>query len=138
MKNIYLFYIVFQVLKVLLINICKIQSPDLLFPFAFTSAGTVHETRLFRSAELFRTYTNFMTAIAQITKVIKLNHLYLYDIQLITLKLSFRSMIRLLFLFMVSNEDQIKAKKARMFLYFLPLIFYLQHIGTGWDLTKQC
>ena len=77
-----------------------------------------------------------MTAIAQRTR--KLNHLYLYDIQLITFKLSFRSMIRLLFLFMVSNEDQIKAKKARMFLYFLLPIFYLQHIGTGWDLTKQC
>ena len=31
MKNIYPFCIVFQVLKVLLIKICKIQPPDLLF-----------------------------------------------------------------------------------------------------------
>ena len=30
-----LFYIVFQVLKVLIINICKIQLPDLLFPVVF-------------------------------------------------------------------------------------------------------
>ena len=36
---------------------------------------------LFGSAELFQSYTNFVTAIAQRAKIIKLNHLYLYDIQ---------------------------------------------------------
>ena len=38
-----IFYIVFQVLKVLLIKICKIQSLDLLFLFllAFTSADII-------------------------------------------------------------------------------------------------
>ena len=37
---------------------------------------------LFRSAGLFRwSYTNFITAIAQRTKIITLNQLYLYDIQ---------------------------------------------------------
>ena len=34
-----------------------------------------------REMGLFRSYTNFITAIAQRTKIIKLNHLYLYDIQ---------------------------------------------------------
>ena len=34
-----------------------------------------------RSAGLFWSYTNFTTAIAQRTKTIKLNHLYLQDIQ---------------------------------------------------------
>ena len=34
-KKYVLFYIVFQVLKVLIINICKIQLPDLLFPVVF-------------------------------------------------------------------------------------------------------
>ena len=40
------FYIVFQVLKVLLINICKIQSLDLLFLvflLAFTSADIIFQ-----------------------------------------------------------------------------------------------
>ena len=37
MKNTYLFYIVFQVLKVLLIKIFKIQQPYLLFLFVFIS-----------------------------------------------------------------------------------------------------
>ena len=39
------------------------------------------EMGLFRSAGLFRSYANFITAIAQRTKIIKLNHLHLYDIQ---------------------------------------------------------
>ena len=42
MKNTYLFYTVFQVLKV--IKNCKIQPPDLLFLYgllAFTSAGII-------------------------------------------------------------------------------------------------
>ena len=38
-----------------------------------------HEMGLFQSARIFRSYTNFITAIAQKTKVIKLSHLYLYD-----------------------------------------------------------
>ena len=37
MKNRYLFYILLQVLKVLLIKICKTQPPDLLFLFVFIS-----------------------------------------------------------------------------------------------------
>ena len=44
MKNKHLFYIVFQVLKVLVIKICKIQPPDLnffLFLLAFTLAGII-------------------------------------------------------------------------------------------------
>ena len=44
MKTTYLFYIVSQVLKVLLIKNCKRQPPDLLFLFvllAFTSAGII-------------------------------------------------------------------------------------------------
>ena len=36
---------------------------------------------LFRSAGLFRSYTNFITAIAQRTKIVKLNHLYQNYIQ---------------------------------------------------------
>ena len=49
-----------------------------------------------------------------------------------TFKLSFKTMVRLL-LFMVStNEDlNMKAKKARTFLYFLFLIFYLRYILVG-------
>ena len=44
-------------------------------------------------------------------------------------KLSFRSIVGLL---MASNEDlNMKAKKARTFLYFLFLIFYLQYILVG-------
>ena len=38
-----------------------------------------HEMGLFQSAGIFRSYTNFITAIAQKTKVIKLSHLCLYD-----------------------------------------------------------
>ena len=54
MKKIYLFYIVFQVLKVLLIKVCKIQPPDclfLLFLLAFTSAGIIFH----KSLELYST-----------------------------------------------------------------------------------
>ena len=40
-----------------------------------------HETGLFWSARLFQSYTNFITVIAQRTKIIKLNHLCLYDTQ---------------------------------------------------------
>ena len=32
-----------------------------------------------QSAGLFQSYTNFITAMAQRAKIIKLNHLYLYD-----------------------------------------------------------
>ena len=39
------------------------------------------EVKLFLSAGLFRSNTNFIIAIAQITKIIKLSDLYLYDIQ---------------------------------------------------------
>ena len=40
--------------------------------------------------------------------------------KLILFKLSFRSIVRLLFLFMASNEDpNMRVKKARTFLYFL-------------------
>ena len=49
------------------------------------------EMGLFRLAGLFRSYKNCITAIAQYT--------------LIIFKLSFRSIFRLLFLFMTSNED---------------------------------
>ena len=35
----------------------------------------------FRSAGLFESYANFIPAICSKTKIIKLNHLYLYDIQ---------------------------------------------------------
>ena len=38
-----------------------------------------HEMGLFRAAGLFQSYTNFINVIAQRTKIIKLNHLYLYD-----------------------------------------------------------
>ena len=41
-----------------------------------------HETGLFQSAGLFRSYINFITVIAQRTKIIKLNHLYLHYIQI--------------------------------------------------------
>ena len=37
MESTYLFHIVIQILKVLLIKICKIQPPDLLFLFVFIS-----------------------------------------------------------------------------------------------------
>ena len=36
---------------------------------------------LFLSAVLFRSNTNFIIVIAQITKIIKLSGLYLYDVQ---------------------------------------------------------
>ena len=66
MKNTYLFYIVFQVLKVLLIKICKVQPPCLLFLFVFilTSAGThkflelhskISEKKMFSSRIFFLT-----------------------------------------------------------------------------------
>ena len=38
------------------------------------------ETGLFRSAGLFRSYTTFSTVIAQVTKIVKLTQLYIYDI----------------------------------------------------------
>ena len=46
MESTYIFYIAFQVLKVLPIKICKIQPPDLLFLFVlftFTSGGIFHK-----------------------------------------------------------------------------------------------
>ena len=39
------------------------------------------EMGLFQSAGLFRSYTNFINAIAQRTIIIKLSHLYIYDIE---------------------------------------------------------
>ena len=52
--------------------------------------------------------------------------------KLITFKLSFRSIFTLSFLFMASNEDpNMKAKRARTFLYFTFLIFYLRYILVG-------
>ena len=36
---------------------------------------------MYRKTGLFRSHTSFITTIAQKTKIIKLNHLYLYDIQ---------------------------------------------------------
>ena len=52
--------------------------------------------------------------------------------KLITFKLSFRSIARLLFLFMALNRDlNMKAKKARTFLYFQFLIFCLRYILLG-------
>ena len=52
--------------------------------------------------------------------------------KMITIKLSFRSIVRPLFLFMASDEDlNMKAKKASTFLYFLFLIFYLRYILVG-------
>ena len=58
--------------------------------------------------------------------------------KLITFKLSFRSMFSLLFLFMTANEDpNMNAKRARTFLYFMVLIFYLQYILVGKQ-TSQC
>ena len=51
---------------------------------------------------------------------------------LITFKLSFRRIARLLFLFMTSNEDpNIKTKNMRTFLYFSFPTFYLQYILVG-------
>ena len=50
--------------------------------------------------------------------------------KVITFKLSYRSIVRLLFVFMASNKDM-KAKKARTLLYFLFLIFYLRYILVG-------
>ena len=45
--------------------------------------------------------------------------------KLITFKLSFESIFRLLYVFMASNEDpNMKARRARTFLYFIFLIFY--------------
>ena len=46
MESTYIFYIAFHVLEVLLIKICKIQPPDLLFLFVlftFTSRGIFHK-----------------------------------------------------------------------------------------------
>ena len=52
--------------------------------------------------------------------------------KLFTFKLCFRIIVRLLFIFMASNEvPNMKAKNARSFLYFLFLIFYLQYILVG-------
>ena len=88
---------------------------------------------MYRKTGLFRSHTSFITTIAQRTKIIKLNHLYLYDIQTdhIYTVFYFRSIVRLLFLFMASNEDlNMKAKKARTFFYFSLLIF-LRYILVG-------
>ena len=41
------------------------------------SLNLYYESGLFRSYR----YTNFITAIAEATKIIKLNHVYLYDLQ---------------------------------------------------------
>ena len=73
MEITYLFYIVFQVLKVLLIKICKIQPPDLLFLFfllAFTSAGIVfHKFLDFIQKYLKKIFPpeNFLNGFAQTT-----------------------------------------------------------------------
>ena len=59
---------------------------------------------------------------------IKLTFIFMMK-KLITLKLFFRSIARLLFLFMVSNEDtNMRAKKVRTFLYFSFLMSFLQYI----------
>ena len=56
--------------------------------------------------------------------------------KLITFKLFFRSIARLLFLFMASNEDtNMRAKKERTFLYFPFLMFFLFTIYPDWNLA---
>ena len=57
---------------------------------------------LFRSVELFRSYTNFITAIAR-NKNYKIKSPLFLIYKLITFKLSFRSTFRFLFLFMASK-----------------------------------
>ena len=47
----------------------------------FLASVKYREMRLFQLAGLFRSYTNFITVIAQRTKIIELNYLYLYEIQ---------------------------------------------------------
>ena len=52
--------------------------------------------------------------------------------KLITFKLSFRSIVRLLFLFMASNEDlNMRVKKERTFLYF-SFLNNVKDLGTIW------
>ena len=46
------------------------------------NTGTYREAGLLRSAGLFRSNANFIIAIAQIAKIIKLSDLYLYNIQI--------------------------------------------------------
>ena len=60
MKNSCAFYILFQVLKVLLMNICQVKPSDLLFLFillAFTSAGIIFQKYLALSEK--KIVTNF-------------------------------------------------------------------------------
>ena len=104
--------------------------------FKYPNKNESCEMGLFQAAGLFRSYTNFITAIAQRTKIIKLNHLYLYMMNtLITFKLFLRSIARLLFLFMVSNiETNVKAKKART-LYFPFLMFFFNMSWLGSSLA---
>ena len=72
MKNTRPFYIVFQVLKVLLINICAIQPPDLLFTVVFISCyisryhfSQILELHLAYSGRRFRHEFSFFNRFAQ-------------------------------------------------------------------------
>ena len=57
MKNTYPFHIVFQVLKVRLINICTIELPDLLFLVLFISFYIVR----YYFSQIFRTSFNIIS-----------------------------------------------------------------------------
>ena len=55
--------------------ICATGDKTIILP----SSLSYRETGLFQSAGLFQSFTNFITVIDQRIKIIKLNHLYLYD-----------------------------------------------------------
>ena len=57
MKNTRPFHIVFHVLKVHLINICKIEPPDLLFLFIFISFYIIR----YHFSQIFRTSFNIIS-----------------------------------------------------------------------------
>ena len=67
------------------------------------------------------------------TKIIKLNHLFLHDIQTDHIETVFQKYSQTFISFYgLSNEDlNMKDKKARTLMYFLFLIFYFRYILVG-------
>ena len=69
----------------------------------YSVVGRYREMRLFRSVGLSRSYTNFVNCNCSKNKNYKIKSPLTLMYKLITFKLSFRSIFRLLFLFMASN-----------------------------------
>ena len=93
------------------------------------------EMELFRSAVLFWSYTKFRTVITQRRKIIKLNQLYLYDIQTDHIQTLFYKHSKTFILFYDLRWRSKYENQKRENLLVLFISNFLLMIYPGWDLA---